>query len=126
MGKEVHDNLPNMGVTAHRYILQMVGNEQKLRISAWDAVPRIAKDIDFSWEPESWYRLKLTVKVEDGKAQVLGKVWKKDDAEPSDWTIKLTDGNPNLSGPPGLYGSALGIRPPNLGTPIYYDNILVE
>ena len=126
MGKEVRDNLPNMGVTANRYILQMVGNEQKLRISAWDAVPRVAEEIDFAWEFDCWYRLKLTVNVEDGKAHVLGKAWKKDDPEPADWTIELTDGNPNSSGPPGLYGSALGIQPPSPGTPIYYDNILVE
>lgn len=126
MGEQVRDNLPNMGVTAHRYILQIVGNEQKLRISAWDAVPRVAEEIDFALEPNTWYRLKMTVKVEGEKAQILGKAWKKGEAEPNQWTVTLTDENPNLSGPPGLYGSALGIQPPKTGTPIYYDNILVE
>ncbi|MEO1527446.1 MAG: PQQ-binding-like beta-propeller repeat protein [Planctomycetota bacterium] len=126
MGVKVRDNLPNMGVTAHRYILQLVGNEQKLRVSAWDAVPRVAEEIDFAWEPDSWYRLKLTVKVEDDKAQVLGKAWKKGEAEPSEWNLQLTDTNPNRSGPPGVYGSALGIQPPSPGTPIYYDNITVQ
>ena len=126
MGKQVRENMPNMGVTAHRYILQMVGNEQKLRISAWDAVPRVVEEIDFAWEPDAWYRLKVTVEVEDDHAHVLGKAWRKGEAEPDKWLLKLTDENPNRSGSPGIYGSALGIQPPKPGTPIYYDNILVE
>ncbi|MEM8913222.1 MAG: PQQ-binding-like beta-propeller repeat protein [Planctomycetota bacterium] len=126
MGEEVRENLPNMGVTAHRYILQLVGNEQKLRVSAWDAVPRVAGEVDFAWEPDTWYRLKMTVSVDGGETKVLGKAWKTSDAEPPDWTIELTDPNPNETGPPGIYGSALGIQPPKSGTPIYYDNILVE
>ena len=126
MGEQVRDNLPNMGITAHRYILQLVGNEQKLRVSAWDAVPRVAKETHFDWEPNTWYRLKMTVKADGDTAHVLGKVWKKSDAEPSSWNLTLTDDNPNRTGPPGIYGSALGIQPPKTGTPIYYDNILVE
>ncbi|MEN1680153.1 MAG: PQQ-binding-like beta-propeller repeat protein [Planctomycetota bacterium] len=126
MGEEVRDNLPNMGVTAHRYILQLVGNEQKLRVSAWDAVPRVAEEVDFSWAPGTWYRVKLTVKIEVDQARVLGKAWANGDEEPADWTLELIDGNPNRTGPAGLYGSALGIQPPSPGTPIYYDNVLVE
>lgn len=126
MGEKVRDNLPNMGVTAHRYILQLVGNEQKLRVSAWDAVPRVAQEIDFAWQPNTWYRLKLKVDVQAGHAHVMGKVWQKGEAEPADWALKLNDNNPNSSGSPGLYGSALGIQPPSPGTPIYYDNISVN
>ena len=70
MGEKVRDNMPNMGVTAHRYILQMVGNEQKLRVSAWDAIPRVAKEIDFAWEPDTWYRLKIKVVAEDEHSHV--------------------------------------------------------
>ncbi len=126
MGEKVRDNMPNMGVTAHRYILQMVGNEQKLRISAWDAIPRVAKEIDFAWEPNTWYQLKIKVEAEDEHSHVLGKAWKKGEAEPSEWMLDLTDENPNPSGAPGIYGSALGIQPPKPGTTIYYDNILVQ
>ncbi|MEM6471470.1 MAG: PQQ-binding-like beta-propeller repeat protein [Planctomycetota bacterium] len=126
MGEQVRDNMPNMGITANRYLLQMVGNEQKLRISAWDAIPRVAEEIDFAWEPNTWYRLKVTVKVSGDQAEVLGKAWKKSDAEPSEWNLKLVDKNPNRTGPPGIYGSALGIQPPKTGTPIYYDNVTVE
>ncbi len=126
MGKRVRDNLPAMGVTANRYILQLVGSDQKLRVSAWDAVPRVAKEVDFAWQPDTWYRLKLTVKVQGNHALVLGKAWKKGDTEPRDWNLELRDDNPNRSGPPGLYGSAHGIQPPSPGTPIYYDNVLVQ
>ena len=100
MGEQVRDNLPNMGITAHRYILQLVGNEQKLRVSAWDAVPRVAKETHFDWEPNTWYRLKMTVKADGDSAHVLGKVWKRSDAEPSSWNLTLTDDNPNRTGPP--------------------------
>ncbi len=126
MGKQVRDNLPNMGVTAHRYILQLVGNEQKLRVSAWDAMPRVVEEVHFDWKPDTWYRLKMTVKIVGEHTEVLGKAWEKNDTEPADWNLILTDENPNLTGPPGIYGSALGIQPPKTGTPIYYDNILVE
>ncbi|MEM8680386.1 MAG: PQQ-binding-like beta-propeller repeat protein [Planctomycetota bacterium] len=126
MGEEVRDNLPNMGVTAQRYILQMVGNEQQLRLSAWDAIPRVAEEVDFAWQPDTWYQLKLTVEMDGDQARVMGKAWKKGEAEPEEWTVELVDDNPNRSGPPGLYGSALGIQPPKPGTPIYYDNILVQ
>lgn len=126
MGQRVNSNLPNMGVTANRYILQMVGNEQKLRISAWDAIPRVSREIDYAWDPDAWYRLKLKVESESDSAKVLGKVWPTDQEEPDKWTIELSDPNPNQSGPPGLYGSAQGIQPPKPGTAIYYDNVSIN
>ncbi len=126
MGEQVGANLPNMGVTANRYIFQMVGNEQLLRLTAWDAVPRVSAELDYPWKPNVWYRIKLTAKVEGDAAKVLGKVWPKGQPEPADWTIELDDPNPNRNGPPGLYGSALGIQPPKPGTQIFYDNVLVK
>lgn len=126
MGERVRDNLPAMGVTGNRYILQLVGNDQKLRLSSWDAVPRVAKEIDFAWAPKTWYRLKLKIQVEGDHAIVMGKAWKKGEAEPNAWNVQLRDENPNRNGPPGLYGSAHGIQPPSPGTPVYYDNILIN
>ena len=89
-------------------------------------MPRVAKEAHFDWKPDTWYRLKMTVKIDGEHTEVLGKAWKKTDTEPADWNLILTDENPNLTGAPGIYGSALGIQPPKTGTPIYYDNILVE
>ena len=57
---------------------------------------------------------------------VYGKVWAKGAPEPQKWTIELKDPNPNETGPPGLYGSAQGVQPPKLGTPIYYDNVKIK
>ena len=56
----------------------------------------------------------------------MGKAWKKGEAEPNAWNVQLRDENPNRNGPPGLYGSAHGIQPPSPGTPVYYDNILIN
>ncbi len=126
MGEKAGENMPNMGVTANRYILQLVGNEQILRLTAWDAVPRVSAEVDYIWQPDTWYRMKLTAQVGDDHARVLGKVWPKGKAEPAEWTIELEDPNPNRNGPPGLYGSALGIQPPKPGTKIFYDNVLVK
>ncbi|MEM9825551.1 MAG: PQQ-binding-like beta-propeller repeat protein [Planctomycetota bacterium] len=127
MGEKVGENMPNMGVTANRYTLQMVGNEQILRLTAWDAVPRVSAELEYPWEAGTWYRMKLTtVQAEANTFKVLGKVWPKREAEPDSWTIVLDDPNPNRNGPPGLYGSALGIQPPKPGTKIFYDNVLVQ
>lgn len=123
--EKVGNIMANMGVTANRYILQLVGNEQAIRLSAWDAIPRVAAEQEFAWKPDTWYRMKMSVVVGEESAKVYGKVWPKDQAEPSDWTIELEDPNPNRSGSPGLYGSAQGIQPPKLGTQIYYDNLTI-
>ncbi|MEM7477747.1 MAG: PQQ-binding-like beta-propeller repeat protein [Planctomycetota bacterium] len=126
MGEQVDSAMPNMGLTANRYILQLVGNEQELRVSAWDAIPRVSAEIKYDWKPDTWYRMKLSVEVGEDSAKVLGKVWVKGEAEPTDWTIELEDSNPNRSGSPGIYGSAQGIKPPALGTQIYYDNVSIK
>ncbi|MFK7735482.1 MAG: PQQ-binding-like beta-propeller repeat protein [Pirellulaceae bacterium] len=126
MGEQVGTYMPNMGVTANRYILQLVGSEQSLRLSAWDAIPRVAAEVPYPWKADTWYRIKMFVEVGEESGKVYGKVWPKDSAEPAEWTVELEDPNPNRTGPPGLYGSAQGIQPPKLGTQIFYDNVLVK
>ncbi|HBE69338.1 MAG TPA: hypothetical protein DDW52_14420 [Planctomycetaceae bacterium] len=126
MGEQIGQYMPNMGITANRYIFQLVGAEQVLRVSAWDAIPRVSAEIEYPWKPDTWYRMKLMVKVDGGTGKIYGKVWPKDEAEPEQWTLELEDPNPNTSGPAGLYGSAQGIQPPKEGTKIFYDNVLVK
>ena len=46
-----------------------------------------------------------------------GKVWRRDEAEPAQWTITAEDPLPNGEGSPGIYGYSAG--------DIYYDNIRV-
>jgi hypothetical protein len=52
-----------------------------------------------------------------GPATVRGKVWKKDEAEPAEWTIEAQDAIPHRQGSPGIYGFSVA--------DIYYDNISV-
>ena len=81
MGTKVGDDLPDMGVVANRYTLVLAGNIQKLRITSWDALPRIDRTINFSWQPNVWYRLKLTVEVKGDTAIAKGKCWQRGQPE---------------------------------------------
>ncbi len=105
----------------------MKGSKQTLGIHAWPAAlprnewePGLAthKAIPFEWIAGQWYRQKLMVKHEGGKAIISGKVWRVGDNEPADWTITMEDSTPNASGAPGLWGFSNDHE-------IYYDNIVV-
>ncbi len=115
-------NMPDIGVVANRYTLVLSGNVQKLRILAWGALPRLDQTADFSWQPGVWYRLKLTVQGQ----KVMGKAWKKGDAEPTDWTVQVTDPLLQSEGSAGLYGYVQGIVEGQPGTEIYYDNVKIS
>jgi outer membrane protein assembly factor BamB len=126
MGTQVRTDLPDIGIDANRYTLMLAGNTQQLRLVSWDALPRIDRTIQFPWKPGVWYSMKLTVKVNGDKATVRGKVWPRDEQEPSSWTVEVEDSVPNREGAPALYGYAAGILGPGEpGTDIYYDNVRV-
>jgi outer membrane protein assembly factor BamB len=126
MGSRAGDDLPDMGVGAHRYNLYLAGNIQKLRLSSWSALPRVDQSVDFPWQPNTWYRLKLTASVQGGKGIIKGKCWQRGQDEPSAWTIELHDAYPNEEGAPALYGYVLGIpEGGGTGTDIYYDNVRI-
>ena len=109
---------PDMGLIANRYILDMQGNHQRLQVRWWSAEERyMSKTIDFQWESDVWYTVKLRVDVLHDKGIVKGKVWRTGEAEPEAWTITVEDPLPNREGSPGLYGYS----PVN----IYYDNLKV-
>lgn len=115
--KEQTRRLPSIGVTANRYDLILKGNNQKLAIQSWAPHLRMAKEQRFRSDPDTWYTMKLTVKIEDGEAHVFGKVWERGTEEPAEWTIEATDPHPNMSGSPGLYFYSLA--------DMYYDNVMV-
>ena len=117
MGTRTKRRRPDMGLIAQRYILDMQGNHQRLQIRSWSAQLRMAKTIDFAWETDVWYTVKMKVDIEGGQALVRGKVWPRDTAEPEAWTITAGDPLPNRVGSPGLYGHS--------STAIYYDNLKV-
>lgn len=116
---------PDMGVVNSRYELLLLGSEPTLRLTSWPAVPRLQKDVPFEWAPEKWYRMKFQVRFEGGKGILRGKVWPRDQAEPSAWTIEAVDPFPNNEGSPALYGYAAGTTEKKKGAAMYFDNVKV-
>jgi hypothetical protein len=111
--------MPDIGLIAQRYTLDMMGESQKLQIRSWTSVlDRFSKDVPFTWKPDTWYTMKFQANVVDGKALLRGKVWPRGEAEPKEWTIEATDEAPNVNGSPGLFGNAGNAE-------VYYDNITV-
>ncbi len=117
MGTKNKRRLPDMGLIANRYTLDMQGRHQRLQIRSWASDLRMAKTIDFSWDTDVWYTMKMMVEVLDDKAVIRGKVWRAGEMEPAEWTITAEDPLPNREGSPGIYGYS--------ATEIYYDNLKV-
>ena len=117
MGTQNKRRRPDMGLIAHRYILDLQGIHQRLEIRSWSSDLRMAKRIDFPWEMGTWYTAKMKVDIQGDKAIVRGKVWKTGDPEPNAWTIEAEDPLPIREGSPGLYGYSPAM--------IYYDNVKV-
>lgn len=117
MMTEVKRKLPSVGVTANRYNFFIKGNYGKLTIQSWSAHKRMAKETTYRSDPDVWYTLKMRVDIEDDGAHVKGKVWKRGEEEPGEWTIEALDPHPNLNGSPGLYAYS--------NTDSYYDNVIV-
>ena len=117
MGTKNKRRLPDMGLIANRYTLDMQGRHQRLQIRSWASDLRMAKTIDFSWDTDVWYTMKMMVEVLDDKAVIRGKVWRAGEPEPAEWTITAEDPLPNREGSPGIYGYS--------ATEVYYDNLKV-
>ena len=110
-------NRADMGLIAQRYTLDLMGNHQRLQVRSWAADLRMAKTVDFAWDIDVWYTVKMQVEIVDGKALVRGKVWPRGNPEPAAWSIEAADPLPNRMGSPGLYGYS--------AADIYYDNVKV-
>ena len=117
LGTKPKRNLPDMGLIAHRYTLEMQGNHQRLQVLSWRSDLRMAKWVDFKWEPNVWYTMKMMVDIVDNTTHVKGKVWARGEQEPDAWTITVEDPLPNREGSPGIYGYS--------PAEIYYDNLKV-
>ncbi len=98
--------MPDIGLIAQGYALDLQGAAQKLQIRAWSPQLQMAQTHDFPWKPNTWYVMKLQAENKDGKAVVRGKVWPRGQQEPAQWTIEAQDPSPNVTGSPGLYGNA--------------------
>ena len=119
MYKERRRALPDVGLVSHRYILDLRGNRGELQIRTWlSELKAFSKTIKFRSDPDTWYRIKMRVDVGDeGSGWIRGKVWKRDEAEPDEWTIEVEDPLPHRHGAPGIYGYS--------NADIYYDNLEV-
>ncbi|MEO1618071.1 MAG: PQQ-binding-like beta-propeller repeat protein [Planctomycetota bacterium] len=121
-GSRALDQLPDIGLTNHGYVLDLKGQSQEVEIRTWSAQLRMAERVAFPWQEDKWYRMKFRVDLEgegDETVAILkGKVWPRDEPEPSDWTVTARDESPNLNASPGLYGNAKVAE-------LYLDNIEV-
>jgi outer membrane protein assembly factor BamB len=109
----------DMGIVNQRYTLDLMAKNQ-LQIRSW--TPRLelrfAKTVPHQWEPNQWYSMKFQSETTPAGVTLRGKIWKRDEAEPSQWDIEATDATPNLEGAPGLFGYSFI-------APFYIDNIEV-
>jgi len=110
--------MPDIGLLAQGYALDLQGENQKLQIRSWVPQQRMAKSIDFSWKENTWYTVKFKTAVEDGVAVLRAKVWVRGEEEPQAWLLEATDDVPNTQGSPGLYGNAKDAE-------LFVDNISV-
>jgi outer membrane protein assembly factor BamB len=111
--------MPDIGLSAQGYTLDLQGDQQKLQLRLWDAqLERFSKTIDFPFEAEKWYTMKFQASTSDGKAVLRGKVWPRDQEEPVAWTIEAIDDLPTTHAAPGMFGNATNAE-------IYIDNIKV-
>ncbi|MDZ7361354.1 MAG: PQQ-binding-like beta-propeller repeat protein [candidate division KSB1 bacterium] len=117
LGKRSRRQMPDMGLIANRYTLDLQGALQRLQIRVWAAELLNSKTIDFKFEPDVWYTMKMRVDQAGGKSIVKGKVWPRAEKEPEAWTITMEDPLPNPEGSPGLYGYS--------PVEIYYDNVKI-
>jgi outer membrane protein assembly factor BamB len=119
-GAVKNDQLPDIGLQAQRYTLDLMGNSQQLQLRSW--APEIARrrtaTVPLAWKPDTWYTMKLRAANEGDTAVLQGKVWVRGEEEPEEWNIELVDESPNRTGSPGLFGNASNAE-------IYIDNLTV-
>ncbi len=113
------EKLPDIGLVAQRYTLDLMGASQKLQIRTWTPqLNRFSVDIPFEWQAETWYTMKFQTATEGGKAVLKGKVWKRGEPEPAEWTVTGEDELGTVQGSPGFFGNAKDAE-------IFYDNLTV-
>lgn len=100
--------MPDMGLIAQRYTLDLMGASQQLQIRSWAAQihTQFSKSVPFTWQIGKWYTMKFQAANEGGKAVLRGKVWPRDEKEPAAWSIEAADETPNVVGAPGFYGES--------------------
>jgi outer membrane protein assembly factor BamB len=113
-GRRVGD----VGLINQGYTLDMLGKKEELQLRTWAAELEKSTTIPFPAEPDVWYHMKLRVDAGADKGTARGKIWKKDDKEPAEWTITLEDPIVIRQGAPGIYGDS--------AADLYWDNLSLK
>jgi outer membrane protein assembly factor BamB len=113
--------MPDMGLIAQRYTLDLMGAAQQLQVRSWppQVATHFSKTTPFAWEAGRWYTMKFEARTRAGDAVLRGKVWPRGTPEPADWTIEAVHEAGNLQGSPGFFGNSKDSE-------IYIDNVTVE
>jgi hypothetical protein len=113
--------MPDMGLIASRYTLDLMGAAQQLQLRSWppQVATHFSKTVPFAWEAGRWYSLKLLATRQGTAAVLRGKVWPRGEPEPAAWTIEAIHEAGNLQGSPGFFGNAKDSE-------VYIDNVSVE
>jgi outer membrane protein assembly factor BamB len=113
--------MPDMGLIAQRYTLDLMGASQQLQLRSWppQVATHFAKTIPFAWEAGRWYTMKFEARTSGQTAVLKGKVWPRGEPEPAAWTIEAHHETGNLQGSPGFFGNSKDSE-------IAIDNVSVE
>jgi hypothetical protein len=116
----VEGKIPIAGVIAQGYTLEVSSANKWLKLASW--IPhdkRAFTSRPYEIQPDVWYTLKLRAENSAGKAFLRGKIWKRGEKEPADWSIELVDPAPNKVGAPGLMGDV------SYTGELFIDNVIV-
>ena len=124
--------MPDMGLVAQRYTLDLMGASQQLQVRSWPSqvATHFAKTIPFAWEAGRWYTIQFEARTGIDSRATAGsekplanailraKVWLRGEPEPKEWTIEAVHEAGNLQGSPGFFGNSKDSE-------ISIDNVLV-
>jgi len=81
----------------------------------------VRASVAYDWKPGEWMRFRLQVrKVKDGEWKIEGKAWRPGTPEPAQWMIAFDEKEEPVAGCASVFGN------PFSGTPIWFDDLLVE
>lgn len=96
-------NMSSVGLVHQRYLIQLLGNWQKIEVTS--NADRIKQGVDFKWSPRTWYTLKTRVDTNsDGSGVIRAKAWKRGEAEPENWLLEVPHQHAHQNGAPGIFG----------------------
>src|SRR5690606_32946615 len=91
--------LPDIGLIAQRYILEIMGKSQQMIVRTWTPQPeRFSAVVPVEWKEDVWYTLKFQASNKDDRVVLRGKVWPRGEPEPEEWTLEAEDHAPNRNG----------------------------